>query len=212
MILDAAPWWVVAVVSIVFGCIGFLATVLAAFVCKSIVPFDDGPKPGTPPTRTLVASSAVFGGLLVSHVGLNGSVLVPAIVLVGLVASCYSDVVCGIIPDWFTLVPIAIVLLARALTAEWTLLIVTLAVTAVFGLAAFVSRGRGMGWGDVKLVALGALALGDRALLAFAAACLAAVVIAALRRKRAEPVAFAPYLAAAIAAGMALPIFPGVGL
>ncbi len=212
MITNAAPIWVVAMVAVVFGCIGFLAIQLSAFVCRSIVPFEDGPKPGRPPRIVLVVGAACVGGLLAWQLGLGLGVGIYAFVVGALVACWYSDVLCGIIPDYFTLVPLAIVVLLRVLEHSWTNLLVTLVVTGCFGAAALFSRGRGMGWGDVKLVALGAVVLGDRSLLAFAAACLAAVVVAAVRRRRTEPIAFAPYLATAIAAAIALPLFPGAGL
>ena len=212
MTFDAAPWWVVGLVAVVFGCIGFLAIQLSATVCKTIVPFDDGPKPGRPPSVALVAGAAVIGGIIASRLGLGLSLLVPAIVVFALVAVWYSDVICGIIPDYFTLVPLALLVLLRALAHEWPTLMVTACSRHRVRSRALFSKGRGMGWGDVKLVALGAVVLGSASLLAFAAACLAAVVIAAIRRKRSEPVAFAPYLAASIAAGMALPIFPSAGI
>jgi prepilin signal peptidase PulO-like enzyme (type II secretory pathway) len=159
-----------------------------------------------------VAGAACVGGVLASQIGLGTELLVPAIVVGALVASWYSDVLCGIIPDYFTLLPLALIVVLRALYSDWTNLLVMVVVTACFALAAFFSKGKGMGWGDVKLVALGAVVLGDRSLLAFSAACLAAVVVAAVRRRRTEPMAFAPYLASAIALALAVPIFPRTGL
>ena len=210
--IDAAPLWVVAIVAMVFGCIGFLAMELSAFVCRSIEPFDDGPPPGRPPRILLVVGSACVGAILTAKLGLGLELIVPAIVVVALVASWYADALCGIIPDYFTLVPLAILVVLRLLAGDWMSLLVMIAVTLCFAVAAFMSKGRGMGWGDVKLVALGAVVLGDRSLLAFAAACLAAVIVAAIRRRRTQPIAFAPYLASAIALALTLPIFPRTGL
>ncbi len=210
--IDAAPLWVVAIVAMVFGCIGFLAMELSAFVCRSIEPFDDGPPPGRPPRILLVVGSACVGAVLTAKLGLGLELIVPAIVVVALVASWYADALCGIIPDYFTLVPLAILVVLRLLAGDWMSLLVMIAVTLCFAVAAFMSKGRGMGWGDVKLVALGAVVLGDRSLLAFAAACLAAVIVAAIRRRRTQPIAFAPYLASAIALALTLPIFPRTGL
>ena len=212
MIHDAAPGWVVAIVAMMFGCIGFLAMELSAHVCRSIQPFEDGPPPGRPPRLLLVIGSACVGGLLTSQLGLGLELIVPAVVVAALVASWYADASCGIIPDYFTLIPLALLIVVRVLAGDWMSLIVMAAVTLCFAVAAFASKGRGMGWGDVKLVALGAVVLGDRSLLAFAAACLAAVFVAALRRRRSQPIAFAPYLATAIALSLTLPIFPRTGL
>jgi prepilin signal peptidase PulO-like enzyme (type II secretory pathway) len=62
-----------------------------------------------------------------------------------------------------------------------------------------------MGWGDVKLAALGGIALGLQPIIPFlASACLVAAAVAFFRRRKHEPIAFAPYLAGAI--GVALTI------
>ena len=62
-----------------------------------------------------------------------------------------------------------------------------------------------MGWGDVKLAALGGVALGWQPMIPFfAIACLVAAAIALFRRRKNEPIAFAPYLAGAI--GVALTV------
>jgi len=50
------PWWVVLVATIVFGCVAFLSIQMSAWVCKDVVPFDDGPKPGRPPVTLLIAA------------------------------------------------------------------------------------------------------------------------------------------------------------
>jgi prepilin signal peptidase PulO-like enzyme (type II secretory pathway) len=72
------------------------------------------------------------------------------------------------------------------------------AVFLPFAAASLISKGRGMGWGDTKLAALGGAMLGDAALIAYCAACLGAVAVAYLRKKHTEPIAFGPYLAASI--------------
>ncbi len=82
-----------------------------------------------------------------------------------------------------------------------------------FAFAAYLSRGRGMGWGDVKLAAVAGAMLGaSNALLALALAAFAAAVAARLQKRTlvidgrgaaaatlARPVAFAPYLIGATA-------------
>jgi prepilin signal peptidase PulO-like enzyme (type II secretory pathway) len=77
----------------------------------------------------------------------------------------------------------------------------SLIVVVPFAIFAYLSRGRGMGWGDVKLAAVaGALLGASNALLALALATFAAAVSAKFRRGTAnEPLAFAPYLIGATA-------------
>jgi prepilin signal peptidase PulO-like enzyme (type II secretory pathway) len=74
-----------------------------------------------------------------------------------------------------------------------------------FACLAIVSKGVGMGWGDVKLAALGGAILGfETAFLAFAIGAVVAVVWAYRRGHQKQVIAFAPYLAGAIA--VALPL------
>ena len=76
------------------------------------------------------------------------------------------------------------------------MLVSALIVVVPFALAALLSRGRGMGWGDVKLAAVaGALLGASNALLALALAAFAAAVGARFRRDAGaapRPLAFAP--------------------
>jgi prepilin signal peptidase PulO-like enzyme (type II secretory pathway) len=71
---------------------------------------------------------------------------------------------------------------------------------AAFAAAALLSHGRGMGWGDVKLATLGGAVLGlEASLVALSLSCLAAAIYGYARGQRDVPIAFAPYLVAAIA-------------
>jgi prepilin signal peptidase PulO-like enzyme (type II secretory pathway) len=197
----------VIVVALLYGCCAFLAIRFVSSLCDKIVPFDDGPEPGRPPTGALIVGAVVVGGVLASR-----GLAVPAlgifgILIVSLVACWYSDVRCGIVPDYFTLAPLAVVLAVSLAGHDGAPIISAAIVFVPFAIAAFFSKGRGMGWGDVKIIALGAAVLGlNMSIVAFATACLAAVAIAAVRRRRAEPIAFAPYLAASIALAIALPL------
>jgi leader peptidase (prepilin peptidase)/N-methyltransferase len=129
-------------------------------------------------------------------------------VTAALVGCWYCDVRVGIIPDYFTLVPLGALLIVALAVHDWTTIVSAVAVTVPFALAATLSRGRGMGWGDVKLVALGGAALGmQTAIFAFSAACLVAVVVAFMRKRRRDPIPFAPYLAGAMATALAFNAF-----
>jgi len=201
-------WWVPPLVAILYGCAAFLGIQLSAAICRNVTPFEDGPKPGKPPTPWLIGGAAAIGftlalrGMPLPQVGLAG------VLTVSLVASWYSDVRVGIVSDYFTLVPLGALALGSLIKGDYGILIAAGAVTIPFAAAALFSRGRGMGWGDVKLVALGGAVLGiHAAVLALTAACLIAVAVAALLKRRSEPIPFAPYLAGAIAVALTFDVF-----
>lgn len=196
-------------VALVFGCASYLAIRAVASICDRTVPFEDGPRPGRPPTVALIGGATMVGGLLASRALPFPTLAIFLILIVSLAACWYSDVRCGIVPDYFTLGPLAIVLMAALVTRNFAPLIAAAVVFLPFAIAAYVSKGRGMGWGDVKIVTLGAAVLGlNTSVLAFTMACLAAYAIAMVRRRRSEPIAFAPYLAGSIAVAIAIPAFP----
>ncbi len=180
----------------------------AARICDGIEPFDDGPVPGKPPVAGLVAGVALCGAALAARTASVPALAVTGLVIVALAACWYCDARCGIVPDLFTLVPLAIVLAAAGIARDPAPFVSAAVVFVPFAGAALLSHGRGMGWGDVKLVALGAALLPlANALLALTAACLVAAIVAAVRRRRNEPIAFAPYLSGALALTLAVPVF-----
>lgn len=183
-----------------FAAAGFLGIVLASTIVPRLQRFEDGPPPGTSPDYAIVGVCAVLGAIVTPHAGSSAEIAFLAIIFVALAAIWHTDVRTGIVPDVFTLGPLAIIALVAVIERDWMLL-VSMALPAIpFAIAAWMSKGRGMGWGDVKLVALGAAVLGAQtATLAFAIACVAAVLVAFLKHRSAQPIAFAPYLVGAIA-------------
>ena len=195
--------WLVAVTAIVYASAAFLGIQFSAAICRDFTPFEDGPRPGRPPVAFLIAGSTALGAWLAWRGATIPALLVIGIVCVALVASWYSDVRCGIVPDYFTLVPLVLVYAIAVVTHDWKIVASSIAVTIPFAAAALLSKGLGMGWGDVKLVALGGAVLPfPTAILAFSAACVFAVCVTLVRKRKGEPIAFAPYLAGAI--GLAL--------
>ena len=183
-----------------FGSAAYAGALVARRICDGTALLPGGPPSGRPPVAMLVACACAAGVVE----GLRGAGLPElglwALLCCALAGIWYSDVRCGIVPDVFTLVPLALVLVVSILSHQWGALVSAGIVFVPFAVAALASRGLGMGWGDVKLVALGGAVLGwEAAVLAFGCACAAAVIVALARKRRHEPLAFAPYLVAAIA-------------
>lgn len=188
-----------------FAAAGYLGSLLGVTFADRLPRLNGAPPPQHAPIAFLIAASAAIGALVTTHASSQGQVLLIAIVCIALVAVWITDARRGIVPDVFTLGPLGIMLLVGLWQHEWWLFISAAIPFVPFAVAAGLSRGRGMGWGDVKLVALGGAVLGAQmAILAFAVACLAAVVVNYTRGQKRGPIAFAPYLAAAI--GLAIPI------
>ncbi len=196
-------------VAIAFAAAGWLGTVLGKVSCEGVTAFADGPAPGKPPRLLLILGSAVVGASLLLHGEPMTGMGLAAILCVSLVACWYADVTCGIVPNFFTLAPLAAVLGAALLHHQSWPFVAALTVFALFGAAALASKGRGMGWGDVKLAALGGALLGlGSALVVFGGACFVAAAVGVIRKRRHEPIAFAPYMTGALGVAMVAGMVP----
>lgn len=189
-----------------FACAAYGGTLLAA-ACFSRMPLalTDGPRPVPPPVSFIVISAGLLGAIIASRGTPPLGYVVFALLTFVLAAIWYCDMRWGVIPDALTIIPlIAVVVLAIVEQSWWT--IASAIVPAIpFAIAAAISKGYGMGWGDVKFVALGGAVIGmQSAVLFFAASCFAAVIVSAIQRRGSQPVAFAPYLICGVAASLAL--------
>jgi prepilin signal peptidase PulO-like enzyme (type II secretory pathway) len=183
--------------------LAYLGTLLARLLTAGAQSFFDGPPPGRPAVRAIAAAAALAGACLGARGVSPPELALACLLAIALSGICYADVKYGLVPDMFTLVPLAALLAGDVLLHQWSAPVAVPLVATPFALAAAFSRGRGMGWGDVKLVALGAAVLGTQsALLACTAACFAAVAITTVRRRGSVPIAFAPYLVVAVAAAV----------
>jgi prepilin signal peptidase PulO-like enzyme (type II secretory pathway) len=184
--------------------IAWAALRVSALVCRTIVPFDDGPPPGKPSVAALTTCAALLGFVTAYRGAKNDELLLGAALVAVLAAVWASDVACGIIPDLFTVVPIILVTALRTALRQWEFVAAGVLVALPFAVLAVASKGRGMGWGDVKLAALGGLVLGASAALgAFFLTSIVAVTAAWVRGRRTQPIAFGPYLAGAIGVAFA---------
>ncbi|HEY9085981.1 MAG TPA: A24 family peptidase [Candidatus Tyrphobacter sp.] len=183
----------------IYACAATCGVVIAHFVCARFDGHEDGP----PAIRLHPAIPIVFFALLGIVVGARGGDVAQlgTIALLGipLVGAWYSDARTGIVPDVFTLAPLGIIAIGVLLHHTWWVAISAIVIFAAFALAATLSRGRGMGWGDAKLAMLGGAALGlPISLLTLAIACFAATVVSVIRSRGAQPIAFAPYIVIAM--------------
>lgn len=188
-----------------FGAAGVVGALLGVTFADRLESLPGGPPPARAPIPVLVLGAAVIGAILTGRELLPSQLVMLAIVCVALVAIWIVDARRGIVPDVFSIGPLAIILFVALWQHEWSLFISAAIPFVPFAIAAMLSKGRGMGWGDVKLVALGGAVLGAQwAIIAFTVACFAAVAFCYLRGRERGPIAFAPYLTAAI--GAAIPM------
>ncbi len=193
---------------VVFGCVAFVGVDLSRIVCARIGPLDGAPPLGEPPVAVLVAAAALIAALLVVRGAGTTQMIGSAVVVLALAAGWSSDSLRGLLPDVFTLAPLGVLLLLAIAQRDWLVFLSAAIAFVPFAAAAAFTQGRGMGWGDAKLAALAGAALGaPLAILAMIVACLAAVVGYRIKRIASGPIAFAPYIAAAV--GIALPLSVG---
>jgi prepilin signal peptidase PulO-like enzyme (type II secretory pathway) len=188
----------------IFGAAATCGIFAANVLIPKIQRFDDGPPAVDFPPAVLIGGAAVIGAVMGVRTPPMDLLVITAIVVVCLVAIWYCDAKTGIIPDVFTLVPLGLVVIYGLVQRQPMVLASALILFLPFGILAFISKGRGMGWGDAKLAALGGALLGvSTATVAFVVASLVAALAAWLKyRSRNAPIAMGPYLVAAIAASL----------
>jgi len=194
-----------ALTALLFAAAGWTGAVVAGALCAGRTPYDGGPQP-VAVGRWAFAAIAGCVGLAVALRGEPPAQLAVLVLVVLALAGCAAaDLACGALPDLLTLLPLAAVLAFGALTHDWMPALGAAFVAVPFAACALLSRGRGMGWGDVKLAALGGALLGARgAAFAFMVAAIAAYVVARATGGVRRPIAFGPYLAVSIAATLSI--------
>jgi leader peptidase (prepilin peptidase)/N-methyltransferase len=195
----------VAVLAPLFAGAGWAGALVGERLCAGRAPYDDGPQPIAFGRAPFAAIGACIGVALALHADTPDHLAVLLVVTFALAGGAAADLICGALPDLLTVGPLVLVVAAGAASHDWAPALGATLVAVPFAVAATLSRGRGMGWGDVKLAALGGALLGVAdAALAFMLAALAAYVIARRTVGVRRPIAFGPYLAASIAASLTI--------
>ncbi len=193
--------------AIVFACAAACGIAIAQMLCADLTPLDGAPEPGRlSPAIPIAAFSAL--GLIMAMRGAGVTQLgIVALIGVPLSGSWYADAKKGIVPDLFTIVPLAIILIAVCLHHSWFVAVSALVTGGAFGAAALLSRGRGMGWGDAKLAAIAGALLGlPWSLGVLGAACFAATLVSVIRNRGTQPIAFAPYIVVSVLLAVAITV------
>jgi len=196
---------IAALAALVFALAGYAGTLVADALCAGCVPFEDGPAPVVVTRWPFALAGACIALALVLQGASGPHLTVVAFMLFALAGCAAADLRCGILPDMLTLAPLALIVGMGYVRHDVGPAVGGAIVFAPFAVAALVTRGRGMGWGDAKLAALGGALLGAAdATLAFMFAAVAAYVVARLTGGLRNVIAFGPYLATSIAASLAL--------
>jgi leader peptidase (prepilin peptidase)/N-methyltransferase len=196
---------VVVALALLFAGAGWAGALAGEVLCAGRAPYDDGPSPIAVGRLPFAAIGACIGLALALHGETPAHLAVLLVVTLALAGGAAADLRCGALPDVLTVGPLVLVVVAAAASHDWAPALGATFVAVPFAVAAVVSGGRGMGWGDVKLAALGGALLGVAdAALAFMLSALAAYLIARRTAGVRRPIAFGPYLAASIAATLTM--------
>ncbi len=185
---------------LLFAAAGGIGAAFARALCATRSPYEGGAPPIAVRPWTFVAAAGGIGLAVALHGQPAAQVAVLLVVVVALAGCSAADLACGALPDALTLPPLVLVLALAAFAHDLTPALAAGFVALPFAAGVLLSGGRGLGWGDVKLAALGGALLGaGGAAVAFTLAALAAYVVARATGRMRRPIAFGPYLAATIA-------------
>ena len=182
-----------------FAAAGWIGAALSQALYGGLAPEIGGPPATDIPAWAFAAAAASVGLFVGLHDGEPVQIAMLWIVVVALTVCAATDFRAGLIPDLFSLGALLVVLGYALVRHDWTPFLGALFVAVPFAAVAWFSRGRGMGWGDVKVAVLGGALLGlAGSTVAVALASLSAVIVGWARGRVREPIAFGAYLAAAI--------------
>jgi prepilin signal peptidase PulO-like enzyme (type II secretory pathway) len=190
---------------LLFAASGWTGALIGETLCAGRSTYEDGPARVVVGRWTFAAVAGCIGLAVALRGEAPAQLALICFMVLALAGCAAADFACGALPDLLTLLPLAAVLALGALAHDWTPALGAAFVALPFAACALLSRGRGIGWGDVKLAALGGALLGARgATLAFMLAAVAAYAVTRSTGGLRRPIAFGPYLAASIAATLSI--------
>ncbi len=191
----------------IYGCAATCGVIAAHFMCSRMQRHDDGPAPMWLHPAIPIVLFALLGVVVAARGASVGQLGTIALIGMPLIGAWYSDARIGIVPDVFTLVPLAVIAILVLMHHTWWIAISAIVVFGAFASAAVFSRGRGMGWGDAKLAMLTGAVLGlPLSLLTLALACFTATAVSVIRDRGTKPIAFAPYIVVAMLLAFVVPL------
>lgn len=185
--------------SFIFACSAAVGITLAQMLLSRTESLEDGPRRVNLHPAVPVVFMAILGIVLAVRGAGTAQLATAALLGVPLIGSWYADSHKGIIPDAFTLLPLAAICIFAFVSHSWMIPVFALVTFVVFACAALLSRGRGMGWGDAKLAGVAGAVLGlPWSFGVLGVACLAATVTSIVRDRGKSPVAFGPYISVCV--------------
>ena len=174
-------------------------------LCRDIVPYEDGPAPVDYRHWHFLLAGALVGAGASLHAWQPAQIAAATLIVIALATCAACDLQCGMLPDIGAFAVIGVSIVFAAVHRDGTPALSAACIAVPFAGLALLTRGRGMGWGDVKLVAAGGAVLGiGGAVVACSAAAFVAYVIARRGAAPQRPIPFGAYLAGAIALGFAV--------
>lgn len=149
-------------------------------------------------------ANLIFWGVTLYLYGLTADAILVCLLATALLGLGIVDWKIQRIPRWINRFILLLAVIHTVLHAEqWLTYVLGLCcISFVLVLVYWLTKGRGIGGGDIKLMAAAGMFLGwEQSLQAFFAACIFACVVHGLRmivRKSGSTLAFGPYLAAGI--------------
>lgn len=145
---------------VLFALAAGLGYLLAQYLCLNLEALPDGPEQVHIPLPLALAGAALVGFAYAHYLNMFNAVVIFSPAITVLTACLYVDAKTGLIPDRLILPAIAAVLIYDAVIGHYLPFINMLIATLPFAMQAWQSKGLGMGWGDVKLVAYAGALIG----------------------------------------------------